>query len=259
MSEEKYFDIDLPKWPELRVEGVTVTRKQAAEVMYRTVGSIDRSTNQSNVGLVLTCKLMGDRRWADMVQDMPDDVVRSWTELEEVDGALRKIEDRSKVYENYDRLTARELEIGVIQGLEYMVNHRFVSMYIGGPHGWMDWDGTVGTSGYNIGKWPSVQEVKTELDVIAAAFPFLQMRVQLMPGETSENTDDTRPLLQVQVGDGAAVFEDPGDAIESTHDDGAMFVRLIERLADPYREVGFTESDLALVMQCIDEHVKRNA
>ena len=46
--------------------------------------------------------------------------------------------------------------------LEYLSNHRIVSSWIGGPHGWCNWEGNIGCNNYNIGKHPSCKEVYNE-------------------------------------------------------------------------------------------------
>jgi hypothetical protein len=67
--------------------------------------------------------------------------------------------------------------------LHYLENWRIASSWIGGPYGWCDWDGTIGCANYNIGKWPSVEAVTEDWLTIAAAWPFLDLRAQLVPDE----------------------------------------------------------------------------
>jgi hypothetical protein len=67
--------------------------------------------------------------------------------------------------------------------LHYLNNSRVYSAWIGGPRGWCDWDGRIGCGEWNIGKWPGVSEVEEDLAAVAATWPFLQMRVQLVDNE----------------------------------------------------------------------------
>lgn len=101
-----------------------------------------------------------------------------------------------------------------IPELYYMCNHQISTAWIGGPHGWINWEGQIFTNNYNIGKWPSVEEVQLELSSIAKAFPFLDMKVQLMSGETCEK--DNKPLVQFNVKNGKVKSFVPKNGICST-------------------------------------------
>jgi hypothetical protein len=57
--------------------------------------------------------------------------------------------------------------------LNWLGNHQIGSSYIGGAHGWVDWDGKVGCGSYNLGKYPSMDEVTEDLTLIAARWPSL--------------------------------------------------------------------------------------
>lgn len=72
--------------------------------------------------------------------------------------------------------------LGMLE-LHYLVNSRIVSAWIGGPHGWCDWDGNLGCSTWNIGKWPEVEEVTEDWEKIAAAFPYLDLHAQCVANE----------------------------------------------------------------------------
>jgi hypothetical protein len=93
---------------------------------------------------------------------------------------------------------ALKQEFGVLD-LEYLCNRRIVSSWIGGPHGWCNWNGMIFCNNYNIGKWPSAIEVLNEWKVIAKAFPYLSLRCQLFNAECSEEREpgDDRPIEAV--------------------------------------------------------------
>jgi hypothetical protein len=67
--------------------------------------------------------------------------------------------------------------------LRWLVNKRIATSWIGGPHGWCDWNGAIGTNTYNLGKYPSVEDVDTEWRTIAAAFPYLELEAWLVADE----------------------------------------------------------------------------
>jgi len=136
---------DLTKWPRLIVVGEPVTQEQANEILIRTQSAY-LSTN--------------DTQFA-----------------KQVTGVFGCVNVNSSFLEE-----ATTVALGIL-GLEYLNNSRIVSCWIGGPHGWCDWNGHIGTSNYNIGKWPSLEEVHEEWATIAAAFPYLRLRAQLIGDE----------------------------------------------------------------------------
>lgn len=87
--------------------------------------------------------------------------------------------------EQSEQIEAAEQKYGVLE-LEYLCNQRVVSSYIGGPHGWCDWSGTIFFNAHNVGKHPSATEIHRELLLIAEAFPFLTMNVELLNDEWGE-------------------------------------------------------------------------
>jgi hypothetical protein len=86
--------------------------------------------------------------------------------------------------------------------LSYIKNSRIVSSWIGGPHGWLDWDGRVGCSTWNIGKWPGYDDVTEDWRLIAATFPYLDLHAQLI---TNEGEGDVAGQWRVTGGEAALV------------------------------------------------------
>ena len=125
----------------------------------------------------------------------------------------------------YQELAAQRY--GVLE-LSYLTNHRVVSSWIGGPHGWCDWGGKITSSNYNIGKWPEVPDVLREWALIAAAFPFLTLRSFLFDGETCE--EGTTPVVEYRVEQGEVELRLPDLAEPITQpesvSDGAMLAVL---------------------------------
>lgn len=162
-------NIGLPKWPALLVKGKDVTKKQAAEIIIRTDRSIpnfEYAGNDRDHAKNLSA-LFG-------IPEEFDDGVKYPQEPTKAQKEKRTEEMRTR-WASMERL---EEKIGKLN-LEYLQNSWIVSSYIGGPHGWCDWDGNVGNCATNIGKWPSVEAVTKDWTLIAEAFPFLDLECQL--------------------------------------------------------------------------------
>src|SRR5689334_7897912 len=84
--------------------------------------------------------------------------------------------------------------------LSYLRNSRIVSCYVNGPHGWCNWDGTIFTNTYNIGKWPNCKEVLEDWQNIAEHFPFLKLKSQLWSTEQCE--EGGHAVIQYNIANG---------------------------------------------------------
>jgi hypothetical protein len=135
------------KWPGLLVEGQDVTPDQAAEILVRTHTWPCFSNNRS------------EQRKTNALFGLTDE----WSEKNEI-----------------------LLERAGVLDLEYLGNSMVTSCWLWGLKGWCDWEGRIGCSHFNIGKWPCNSDVTEDLEAIAAAFPFLEMRVQVLSGEIGE-------------------------------------------------------------------------
>ena len=169
MPRRSAHQIELPKWPAMTVTGDHITPEQAAEVIIR--------TNEWHHGC-------NDRAWRRLVWD-----------------AIGAKVTVTNGHENSDFASveaARERLRGL--RLKYLYNSRVMSSWIGGPHGWCDWSGDIHSTNYNIGKWPSVEEVRADWAAIAEAFPFLRLRCQLWSGEAG--VSNIVPLIEFVVARG---------------------------------------------------------
>lgn len=144
----------LDKWPRLIVVGEAVTEEQAMEIIIRTQHLYYFHSND-----------------------------KAWQNLVETAFGVRDIEEFRGNYQNWQKLMdARKAELGTLD-LEYLTNARIISSWIGGPKGWVDWDGSIGCASWNIGKWPSESDVTAEWVTIASAFPWLKLKAQLITHE----------------------------------------------------------------------------
>lgn len=200
-----------PKWPALLVEGDRVTKDQAAEIIVRTFPRYF---------------ITNDRSWEKLVRKkfgLP--AVRE-------SSSMPVFEQEEKAFD----------ALGMLR-LNYLHNDWIMSAWVGGPHGWVDWNGRVFTANYNIGKGPSPGDVRREWDAIAKAFPFLKLKAQLMSGETCE--EGTHVIAEYKVARGKVVRSKvPGKVIcGGPADEVEDFAR---HLAFPssLRERGCTEEQL---------------
>jgi hypothetical protein len=206
----------LGKWPLLVVAGEPVTREQAAEVIIRTTPDY-LSSNDKAWGITVH-KVFGLRD--EMTFRRGDDPKESFAQLREI----------------WEHNAQVRKDLGILD-LEYLYNSRIISAYIGGPHGWVDWDGTVGTSTYNIGKWPEVNEVLSEWQLIAETFPYLTLTCQLRLEEGAMD-----PVAQFEVAEGKAYLVGVGEPLPIVERN--IVAEVLSLVTDIFRERGCTEETL---------------
>jgi hypothetical protein len=190
MNKEQFFQKGLPKWPALLVKGEKVTPEQAKEILIRT-DSFSFSSNDHTFSAELNHIVydVKGKSWS-LHEDLQKHFGFDWNE------AWNYTEEKQK-------------EVGVLD-LQYLHNSQIVSSWIGGPHGWCDWNGNIQTSNYNIGKWPSIEEVYEEWVLIAKTFPFLKLRAQLMNCEACETDfENPEPVVEFVVENGEVTMIEP--------------------------------------------------
>jgi hypothetical protein len=211
MKKEDFFKIGLPKWPGLLVKGEKVTEEQAAEIILRTSGGY------------ISCN---DHGFSNSVQCLIYDVQNNEEPdyYDKVNGLIREKlglekdspEAWSKIWEYRDN---RNSEIGILETV-YLNNDQICSSWIGGPHGWCNWDGTISACNYNIGKWPDVESVYNEWVEIAKAFPFLDLKCQLLNHEqcSPEMTPNPGPVIELRVKNGKVKMSIPSKVLMESVD-----------------------------------------
>lgn len=140
----------LGKWPRLIVAGDNVAVRQAAEINIRTNHWYYMHVNNK----IFT------RQVAEICGYELDNI--GYPKYPEVKDFIREYQ---------------------VLDLRYLHNHNIGSSWIGGAHGWCWWDGSVGTDSFNIGKWPTIEEVENDLTLIATRWPFLRFDMQLAADE----------------------------------------------------------------------------
>lgn len=248
--EKNIFEVGLPKWPALVVVGKPVTKEQAMEILIRT-DSLDFICNDKEWEADLNGIIYGIR-----ASEYGGDR-NLHSELKKRHG----FPDNDKYNpEFWDILESYRRRYAPLE-LSYLRNDRIASSWIGGPHGWCSWDGVIGCSNYNIGKWPSVEEVHSDWTMIASEFPFLDLKCQLMNEEAGES-GDTKPLVEFEVKDGKVRIYEPEEIlVKPVFGDGDD---LFSRFNDPYRERGCSLSAVREAFEFveskinIDQRIKSN-
>ena len=181
---------ELTKWPRLIVVGENVTRQQASEILIRTnqwwLGTNDLQFKRSVFALA-------GIKW-----------------------------DGNRFVPDSCSLHAFERKIRMLD-LQYLENNQIASAWIGGPHGWCDWNGYIGCSNYNIGKWPSVEDVHHEWNLIAEAFPYLRLTAQLIPNEG----ESEKAVVEWNVANGVARIGHPAQVLEPTDVSEDVFLSIV--------------------------------
>ncbi len=187
---------NLPKWPQMIVTGVPVTREQAEEIIFRTD---DFFTNLSKYSGGNCHEFNNFYREIAGIQPI----------------AVKETFDWGFQYQLRSKL--RFIDTG------YVFNDWGSSSFIHGPHGWCSPEGVIFFKD-NVGKWPTVISIFEDWSLIAEAFPFLDLNVTLMDGESSES--DTFPVVNIRVVNGTATLEEPNLECHSE------FKHLIEKERD---------------------------
>jgi hypothetical protein len=192
----------LTKWPRLIVvpeKPEPVTREQANEILLRTNGSFFS---------------VNDREWEKQVCDVLG-IETEWKPYKDGGGYWDASWKSGMAW--YESIGGLELH--------YLENSQIASAWIGGPHGWCDWDGNIGCSSWNIGKWPEAEEVTEDWEKIAAAFPYLDLHAQCVTDE-----GDGEVAAQWRVTDGKAALVKPIGRFPSRDlGEGQMLARILGR------------------------------
>lgn len=187
-------NITLPKWPGMIVEGDPVTPDLAAEIIIRTDSQLPDFTYAGNDPEL--CHQLND------IFSVPHAGI-----------------DTDKLWKLRDKL--HMVPVG------YLCNDRIVSSWVGGPHGWVNWNGFVGSRNYNIGKWPDVDSVLKEWQAIATAFPSLKLTCWLYSKETC--VPDNTAIVQFDIVSGTATAHlpdrEPQNPVFETPDYSSMLYR----------------------------------
>jgi hypothetical protein len=209
-------NVDLTKWPHMIVAGKPITKEQTYEIMIRTT-SLYFCSNSKNTEDELYEILDKTLKFEYEINKKEDEYQKRWS----------KCSKRQELLKQYNQLD-----------LYYLQNHRILSCWVGGPHGWLSWANEIGSCNYNIGKWPDSTEVYNEWKTIAETFPYLDLQCQLMSGETSE--EDTTPVIEYIVKEGKVEVKIPTEKLVSNVPYVDPTDIMIQNMYSATREVGCT-------------------
>lgn len=193
LTREELSKIDLPKWPGCDVDGSPVIAKQAMEILVRTCGGYFGCNDREFVKQVERVYYTAIPESVEKDEWWPDDY--TFNEGESPEDRQKRLTWKWNLKNSYHR------KMGLLS-LEYLVNHRVCSSYIGGPHGWCDWTGRIYQRNINVGKWPSTTDIFDEWKTIAEAFPFLSLECRLLSHEAGYHVESGYESPQI-----AAVYE----------------------------------------------------
>lgn len=233
LSKEYVEGLELPRWSGLLVVGERVTRRQAAEMIVRThhlsyIGGNDR---QFRAEICEAYGLGKEPEWdSSLTPEARQEVFAENLRLTEI--ARRK----------YHTVLLSNLGLG----------QRIVSSWVGGPHGWLNWDGTVFSDNYNIGKHPSCGATFEEWAAIAKAFPFLTLKAQLLDREICE--EGHRPVVEFHVAAGKVTAHEPQGLLLSPNDNmEELYASFADSIRSNTREHGCTLHQLKQALAWVVE------
>lgn len=176
-------DRGLPKHPQMLVTGSPVTKEQALEIIRRTDSFFDFPHGNDREYVRAATEIIRFPKQPDMDhENFPTEWPKYW------DATIKWKQDWGYI------------------NTQFVNNDWLSSMYICGPHGWCHPDGTIGFA-YSIGKHPGIKAVRDDWQLIANAFPFLELEVTLMNKEPGE--EDILPVVSMLIRNGQVHLIDP--------------------------------------------------
>jgi len=182
-TEKRLLDLSLPKWPQMIVTGHPVTVTQAKEIIRRT-DSFFVSPYFSGNDKQHQEKLI--KLFNIPEQDIYDKWQKKWKFI----------------------------------NTNYVRNDWIACSFIYGPHGWCHPSGAVGFVD-NVGKWVHSNDVYEDWKKLARTFPFLNLGVTLMSGESCE--EDTSPVISFEIQKGKVRVINPAE--ENVHKNHPKAIR----------------------------------
>ena len=167
MSREDALKLYIPKWPQCIINGNKITPEQADEIIRRT-------------DCYFEYPHCNDRAFDNKFKEISKGILDP--------DYLRSIDDSTdwlKEYKKYQELSDKFYNDWGYIKLNYLSNDFIASNFIFGASGWCHPDGTIAFI-YNIGKWPSIEEVELDLQKITKEFPFLKLECTLCMYEHGE-------------------------------------------------------------------------
>ena len=212
--------VDLPKWPQMIVRGLPVSKEQADDIIIRTdIFWRHHGSNGNNHDFErAVCAAVGVPR---VEYNNPN---QDWGQ---------NYQDWDQFYATIDYCSTN-----------YVHNDWISCCFAGGPHGWCHPDGTI-LFNDNVGKWPVAADILADWQLIARKWPFLDLEVAVMSGESCE--DQRECLMVITVKDGVAAALGP---------DYPVFERFCRDIRSEMTDL--TEQWCDYIQQCRDDNSREN-
>lgn len=195
---------ELGKWPRLLIVGEDVAPDQAAEINIRTHVSYWMSNDRARTN---------------------EYRVAAGKSADDQDGYVS-----DEAYGDRYHL----LDLG------FLGTNAIMSSWIGGPHSWCSWAGHIFSNTTNIGKWPDIGSVEHDWELIATAFPYLDLRCQLLADEGEGGV-----LVEYRVQNGEVqVSMEPGSRLVPPADLANSSILACVMMPASVREFGITTDEL---------------
>jgi hypothetical protein len=204
-------ECNLGKWPMFLSSGKSLTLEQTYEIILRTTNFnyLDNNPNEYIQSNVLLSRLG----------------------LPEIE-CHGRIDDWVVLKDFYDAIGSIE------SSLEYLLNHQFYSSYVGGRHGWIDWNGNIHSNDMSVGKYPDLRNLWIECKAIATAFPFLDCTFQFIPErngyEDESGTLIKEPIAQYRLLNGKVTFKLVDKTIINPKTESERMADTINHMANLY-------------------------
>ena len=195
MQKDKLLSKELCKYPIMLVVGNPITKEQAYELIIRT-SSLYYSTN--------------DAEWEESLNEVIYGFKVRMFQYGVFKSHLGFTEEGNELYDaiyKYQKTISADLKI---LDLCYVTNcYKIATQYYYGPYGWCDWDGKIFSSHFSIGvKYPTCGEIYDEWVTIAEAFPFLDLKCQLVNYDY-DGVYEKHPTIQFNIKGGKVKFSEP--------------------------------------------------
>lgn len=186
---EDIYSRNLPKWPHAVISGKKISIDRTKDIIFKTdnffYSDMPKRSNRKSQHQKSYRKNSGLHLF-----DTYLDIVYEALATRNEDGAQYHLSDDIGFHKLAALSERLYIELGVekLMNIEYIHNDLADSKYIGGANGYIDCDGNISFS-RNIGKWPYVDEIHSDLNTIANAFPYLEFVMNVYDGEKCERNE----------------------------------------------------------------------
>jgi len=189
MSREDALKLYIPKWPQCIINGNKITLEQADEIIRRTDCYFEWPVSNDHEF---------DKEFREISRGILD-----FNPLTDTDNP----DELEKQYLIHKELVDKFYKAWKFIELHHLTNDFIASSFFEGANGWCHPDGTIAYC-YNIGKWPEIEDVESDLQKITKEFPFLRLECTLCLREYCDE-DDNESIVTMITENGNVKFYEP--------------------------------------------------